>query len=107
MKNNFIALSIISLGICLLIGSILIANGLKNEKKTPLNMPIQHQLLTQSELAKYLGLSVKEIQKLGPVSNTEGVITSEIPYIKIGHRYYYSKSAIDRWLRSKDSITVQ
>lgn len=106
MKNNLVALSIFCLAVCFVIGSWLIANGLKNEVKIT-NQQTQQQLLTQPELADYLGLSVEEIQKLGPVFAGEGVTTSEIPYIKIRNKFYYSKIAIDKWLQRQDSLTVQ
>lgn len=105
MKNNVIALSIFCLAVCFVIGSWLIANGLKNEGKISTNQQTQHQLLTQAEVADYFGLSVEEVQKLSPAY--AGVTTSVIPYIKIGNKFYYSKSAIDKWLQSQGSISVQ
>ena len=62
MKNNFIAISIVSLGICILVGSWLIADGLRvvNEPiQTPTIEQVdfsQTQLMTTNEVADYLGI---------------------------------------------------
>ncbi|WP_256941418.1 hypothetical protein [Bacillus sp. EAC] len=44
---------------------------------------VQDQLLTQSELGKYLGLSKIEILKLTELRDGENSYTSELPHIKI------------------------
>lgn len=117
-KNLIIILSFVFvcfLIICLLVddkltsGEIVLTESLKEElnlKEEP-KLIEQPKLLTQSEVADYLGLSMDEVIKLSPVSAGVGVTTSEIPFIKIGHKYYYSKIAIDEWLKSQDSIIVQ
>ena len=103
MQNNLIAISIFSLAISIVISSWLVTmdnkdvypsqtvqeeNDVKEEEK---------KLLTQKELASYLGLSVEESKKLGPVGGTH-TSTSVLPNIKIGDKVYYSKDAIDKWL---------
>jgi len=47
MKNNFIAMSIISLGICILVGSWLIADGLKE-----VNEPLPTTTIEQADFSK-------------------------------------------------------
>ena len=112
MKNNFIAISIVSLGICILVGSWLIADGLRvvNEPiQTPTIEQVdfsQTQLMTTNEVADYLGIDQEEMVKLGPVGG-EGYSSSILPYVKIGNKVYYSKSAIDMWLQNDNSISVE
>ncbi|PGL68873.1 helix-turn-helix domain-containing protein [Bacillus sp. AFS055030] len=104
MKNYVIAISIFLLGICIVIGSWMISRGLKTEVSA--KQAVQHQLLTQSELVEYLGLSKEEIQKLTELSNGDGSYTSELPHIKIGYEFYYPKSAIDKWLLNVQVTTI-
>ena len=98
MKNNLVAFSIFFLGVCFVIGSYLISNAINRQPKSTKISNAQHQLLTQSELARYLGLSEEEIQQLTEYPTGEGGFTSEIPHIKSGNTFYYPKSAIDQWL---------
>lgn len=104
MKNYIIAISIFLLGVCIVIGSWMISSGLKT--KVPTKQAIQHQLLTQSELVEYLGLSKEEIQKLTELYDGDGSYTSELPHIKIGSEFYYPKSAIDKWLLNVQLTTI-
>ncbi len=112
MKNNFIALSIVSLGICILIGSWLIADGLKEVNEPIPATTIEQvdfskaQLMTTKEVADYLGIDQEEMYKLGPVGG-EGYSSSILPYVKIGNKVYYSKFAIDMWLQNANSISVE
>lgn len=112
MKNNLIALSIVSLGICILIGSWLIADGLKEVNKPIPATTIEQvdfskaQLMTTKEVADYLGIDQEEMVKLGPVGG-EGYSSSILPYVKIGNKVYYSKFAIDMWLQNANSISVE
>ena len=105
------ALSIFSLAVSIVISGWLISQGLNNVEKNQTQQQIkeiaQHHLLTPSELADYLGLSIEEVQKLGPIFAIEGIQSSELPYMKIGNKYYYSKVAIDKWLLTTDSVSVE
>lgn len=111
MKNNFIALSIVILGICILMGSWLIADGLRtvNEPIPPTTIEqadfSQTQLMTTNDVVDYLGIDQEEMYKLGPVGG-EGYSSSILPYVKIGNKVYYSKLAIDMWLQHGESISV-
>ena len=103
MKNNLISISIFSLAISIVIGSWLVANANKNvypsqtfQEENDVKEEVK-KLLTQEELASYLGLSVEESKKLGPVGGPP-TSTSVLPYIKIVDKVYYSKDAIDKWL---------
>jgi hypothetical protein len=106
MKNNLVALSIFCLAVSIIIGSWLISNGLSNKKELKTTQTTQNQLLTQSELAEYLGLSIEEVRKLGPVQYGHD-IQSMLPYIKIGDTIYFSKEAVDKWLRNNEATSVQ
>lgn len=106
MKNNLFALSIFSLAVSFVIGCWLISNslsGIKNYNKKE----TQHQLLTKSEVANYLGISSEEVQKLTEITNGENSFTSGIPHIKIDKIDYYPKKAIDKWLLDTQLIVVQ
>lgn len=107
MKNTFLSLSIFSVAIAFVIGSWLLANSLSGEKTNQIKQSqVQHQLLTKSEVAAYLGISVEEVQKLTEVPEGEGVTSSYIPHIKIEKTNYYPKKAIDKWLLNTELITV-
>lgn len=103
MKNNIlVSLSIFCLGICFVIGCWLISNGLK-EKQNP---SMKHQLLTQAEVADYLGLSIEEVRKITEIPNGENSYTSEIPHIKIEDKIYYPQNAIDKWMLEMELIVL-
>jgi len=105
MKNNIVALSIFFLGVCIVIGSWMISNGLSVKPNISTKQAVKHQLLTQSELVRYLGLSKEEIQILTELPDAGGY-TSELPHIKIGTKFYYPKSAIDKWLLNVKLTTI-
>jgi hypothetical protein len=113
MKNNLLALSIFCLGVFFVVGCWIISNGLNNKVNAPATQTTkslqitQKQLLTQSDLADYLGLSLKEVLKLGPTPNGPGSFTTEIPYIQIENTIYYSKTAVDKWLLNNEMTIVQ
>lgn len=106
MKNNLVSLSIFSLAVCFVIGCWLISDSL-SAKKNYNTKETQHQLLTKSEVAKYLGISPEEVQKLTEIPNGENSFTSEIPHIKIDKTDYYPKKAIDKWLLDTELIVIQ
>ncbi|CEG27175.1 helix-turn-helix domain-containing protein [Bacillus sp. B-jedd] len=110
MKNNLVALSICWFSVCFVIGSWLISNGLSNQSlklsNDPVKEPIQHQLLTQSEVADYLGISIEEVQKLTKIPDGENSYISEIPHIEIQNIEYYPRNAIDKWLLNVELTVV-
>ncbi|MEH7402707.1 DNA-binding protein [Gottfriedia acidiceleris] len=75
-------------------------------KKTTTSRPVEHQLLKETELVNYLGLSKEEIQKLTELDDGDGSYSSDLPHIKIGSEFYDPKSAIDKWLINVDLITI-
>ncbi len=67
MKNYSVALSIICLAIGITAGSWFISDALSPKAiHTTTGETAQKQLLTQSELEEYLGLTAEEVKKLGP-----------------------------------------
>ena len=114
MKNNLIAISILIFSLCFVLGCWLIADELSDSASSVKPIDIrtinneverEKQLLTTEELALYLGISVEEVMKLGPITN--GPYTeSQIPYIKIGLSIYYPKQAIDEWLKTIGGINI-
>ena len=115
MKNNLIAISVFSLAISIVVGSWLISNGLSADTLKQANQielkeknveDDKKKLFTQEELAWYLGLSIEESRRLGPIGEG-GTQTSILPFIKIGEKVYYSKEAIDQWLIEDGVASVQ
>lgn len=104
MKNNLVALSLFCFAVCFVIGSWLISNSLSDKIHQP--KQTEHQLLTQKEVAKYLGLTTKEVQKLTEIPEGQGTYRSEIPHIKIDETNYYPKKAIDNWLLTTELTIV-
>jgi hypothetical protein len=105
MKDNLVATSIFSLAIAIVIGSWLISGGLNNseaQKENDTESTQKKLLLSQSELADYLGLTEEEIQMFV----SEDVTKSLIPYIKVGNEFYYSVKAIDKWLVEAGPLKV-
>ncbi|MEH7097990.1 helix-turn-helix domain-containing protein [Neobacillus vireti] len=110
MKHNLNALSIFCLAISIVIGSYLISNSLsKNSLSVPTQTSSQstNKLFTEPELASYLGLSLDEVKKLGPISDSQGGIEGVLPYLIVGGKVYYSKAAIDKWLLNNQGYRVQ
>ena len=114
MKSNIVALAIVSLGICFVIGSWLIADGLHALNETNTKQIVeqkdfsqQPQFMTTKELAEYLGIPQEEVYKLGPSVGGDYVTTSILPFVKIGNKVYFSKIAIDEWLEKGDSFQVE
>ncbi|WP_160726219.1 helix-turn-helix domain-containing protein [Bacillus sp. USDA818B3_A] len=105
MKNHLVSLSIFSLAVCLVIGCWLISDSLSG-KKNDHKKETQQRLLTKSEVAKYLGISPVEVQKLTEINNGDNSFTSKIPHIKIDQTDYYPKKAIDKWLLNTELIVV-
>jgi hypothetical protein len=107
MRNNLVALSIFCLGLCFVIGSWLISNSLSDEEITQVKQTQYNELLTISEVAKYLGLSNEEVVKLTETPHGDHSYSSEIPHIKIDKTYYYPKKAIDQWLLAVELTVVR
>lgn len=103
MKNNLIALSIFCLALSIGIGSWLISNRI-NVNQQPSSQSV---LLTESELASYLGLSNEEVKKLGPTKEEDGAYSKVLPYLQIGNKVYFSKTAIDKWLTNNEATSIQ
>ncbi|WP_019415362.1 hypothetical protein [Paenisporosarcina sp. TG20] len=103
MKNSLVAISIFSLAVSFVIGSWLISNGLNANIDNQSNLTVEEKtvekevkkLFTQEELASYLGLSIEESIRLGPIPVGENTESSVLPFIEIGDTVYYSKEAID------------
>ena len=113
MKNNLTSLSIFCLAISIVIGSWLISDSLKLKTTNQIqsskttnqfqSSKTYNALLTQKELASYLGISENDAKKLGPVKDEyTGDTTSVFPYIKLGNKIYYSKLNVDKVLTNMD-----
>ncbi|MGE7945227.1 helix-turn-helix domain-containing protein [Lysinibacillus xylanilyticus] len=106
MKNNLIALSIFSLAICFVLGSWLISNSLNSDLPQETEQLVQNQLLSQSEIADYLGITIEEVQKLTKVKEGENGYRHIIPFIEICDKIYYPKKAVDERLINVIAETV-
>jgi predicted DNA-binding transcriptional regulator AlpA len=104
-----VALSIFCLAISIVIGSWILSNGQRNNEQlitSQSTLEKTNKLLTEPQLADYLGISDDEVKKLGPTPEGDGVTTSILPYIQIGNKIYFSKPAIDKWLKDKATTVV-
>ncbi len=101
--SNLTAVSIFSLAGSIVVGSWLISSTLRANAappKAPGASLGQQQLLTEKELAKYLGISYRQAVQLGPlpVPGQQGSLTSKLPFIKIGQGIYFPRAAVNKWL---------
>ncbi|WP_082233020.1 DNA-binding protein [Halobacillus massiliensis] len=59
--------------------------------------------MSHIELQEYLGVSDEQFDKLLPENESE----REVPYIRIGHEYYYPVKAVDKWLTEIEAETIE
>lgn len=67
------------------------------EKNSDINLEHEKEadlLMTSLELADYLGITIEELNSIGPDTGNN----LELPYMKIDNTVYYSRPAIDVWL---------
>lgn len=83
-----------------------IFSGLQNNSIELINQTPEKQLLTQAEVADYLGITIEEVQKLTKIPDGDNSYTTEIPFIEIESIVYYPKKAIDEWLQNTSLIVV-
>ncbi|WP_064090929.1 hypothetical protein [Rossellomorea aquimaris] len=109
MKYQLMAVSIFSLAIAIVIGSWFVSKELNRNVQVVMDKGVdeeitqEKQLLTQSELGSYLGVTDEELQMILPRID-ENITTSSIPYIKIGTEFYFPVKAIDKWLLETEAI---
>lgn len=97
----------IIIGISILVGSVLINNGLKeNANINSLASKVQEQkvLLTEDEAIQYLNIPKEAFQKMVAQQIKEKESLSSyvtyrfIPFITIEGKRYYSKDQINKWV---------
>jgi hypothetical protein len=101
MKKHALACAVFCLAISVLGGSWLVSAAIRTKATYHLPNPTTAQpprLLTQTELAAYLGISEEEARQFGPMEDGEGNTTSTLPYVKIGSTVYFYPKAVDKWL---------
>lgn len=59
------------------------------------NLILEEKLLTKNEIANFLNVSIKKIDRL--------VSMDEIPYFKIGRNVRFSKGQVLTWIRDNNS----
>jgi hypothetical protein len=62
-------------------------------------VPTQEHLMTQQQVASYLGLSEKEVGKL--LSTPGYSIEDELPHLQIGNKKYFNKTAVTQWIQKQ------
>lgn len=68
------------------------------EKNSDINLEHEKEadlLMTSLELADYLGITIEELNSIGPDTGNNSL---ELPYMTIDNTVYYSRPAIDVWL---------
>lgn len=108
MKTNWIACSIFCLAISIAGGSWYIGTALKKENtEAEVQEAIQPQMLMKpDEAAAYLGISMEDFQKLGPFDQ-QNYDEGSIPFIRIGYKVYFTRTALDSWLSSEGYMIFQ
>jgi hypothetical protein len=101
LKNYIIALSIFCLAISIVIGSWFISKGLSSQQQrlqhSNITISTSNKLLTLQQVSSYLGISQKDV--LFFITTKDHEIDNEIPHIKIGNTYYFSKQAVNDYFR--------
>lgn len=98
-KNKFYLITIIILVVSLLVSSIIIANSLNNisnqlQKLQTLENQSEKNILTLKEAAEYLGIQPETLE------DTIETTSIGIPYLKLEHRYIFTRRGLDKWLES-------
>lgn len=102
MKMNSIALSIIALAVSVLLSSIIISNSLSNlslssdTDKEKEQVVMEKKFLNKTEIAQYLGISVKEFDKLDKMQISS--FGKGIPYLQTDTNKYFTIQGIEDWL---------
>lgn len=94
-KSVLNSIAIFCLALSIVIGSWFISQGLRAVNNT--SLPTQNHLLTQQQIASYLGLSEKEVEEL--MSSPGHSIDGEIPHFHIGNKNYFDKKTVTLWLQ--------
>jgi len=102
-NKRLLPLSIIILAISVVLGSIWIGHSL--EKAVTTQIPKEKALLTETESAEYLNISIEEFKNIILKDRqTKGELTSYptyrfIPYIEISSTTkMFSKKELDKWI---------
>ncbi|BCB02533.1 DNA-binding protein [Bacillus sp. KH172YL63] len=110
MKEYVMSIAVFSLAIAIVIGSWLIADGMKQEEtaakeevKTEIVLQ-EKKLLTPGELKEYLGITDEELAIIMPRDGGDGTTSSQIPNIRIGNSYYFPRAAVDSWLLEMEMV---
>ena len=106
MKDKLLIISIFTLAISIIFGSIWIGNSLVQASKIQGSEAqlIDKALLTEEECAKYLNISIEDLNKLIREHDYEkSQLNSYSPfnyisYIEINNKKMFSKEGIDKWV---------
>ncbi len=58
-----------------------------------------NQVLNIKELSGLLHISISTVRKL--------IYEGDIPYFKIGNRYYFERKSIEEWILAKQNLIVE
>ena len=94
-------ISIFCLAISIVLGSWLILRGL-SEQGT--EFQTNRCLVSEQEIADYIGLSTSEVEKLMSVKGRE--ISNGIPYLKIDNKIYFNKKAVNEWVENIKGLSI-
>lgn len=101
--GNLTAVAIFCLAVSIVVGSWLISSSLvasAAHEGQAANLQTK-QLLTERQLAKYLGISFAQAVQIGPLPDANGNTQSVLPYIQIGKSIYFPRTAVDEWLQNR------
>lgn len=116
-KEKFIPISIFSLALSLIISSLIIANAMKNYlTKEPPKVTVNNASNEPSnqKIKEVLPviMDAKQVGELFHLSDSMliGYINAkklDIPYIKIGDEYYFSRDAFLKWTNETHDLTIK
>ena len=101
-SNKWLPISIIVLAFALVISSVIIT--MKQPTATFIDSKENSEVLVINEVADYLQLSEEQVMKMINIETTkleeDGSFSGMmIPYFTVDEKYYFSKSALDHWLK--------
>lgn len=113
MKDNkLMSICILTLSISIVFGCVWIGSAIRNNANNPTKYSYSKALMTETETAEYLSLSLDKFQRLVSQndmqrSQLESYETfSFIHHITIDGERYFSKEHIDKWVENS-SINIQ
>jgi galactitol-specific phosphotransferase system IIB component len=101
MKSDwFKGISIIFLGVCLIISSLIIKKSIENILDMQISNTNSQQtvknIMNLKEAAQYLGVNSKELKHAVETTSVG------IPCVKLDNKYIFTRKGLDKWMEDLD-----